>query len=67
MAYAGANGAGKSTTMKIIAGMLLPESGTVSVTGLNPETERIQLMKRMGVLFGNRIEEVIAELYTKWK
>lgn len=55
-AYAGPNGAGKSTTMKLLSGMLLPTSGNISVLGLSPKKDRIELMKRMGVLFGNRSE-----------
>lgn len=56
VAYAGPNGAGKSTTMKLLSGMLRPTSGTVSVLGMSPEKDRIALMKRLGVLFGNRTE-----------
>lgn len=56
MAYAGPNGAGKSTTMKLLAGMLRPSAGKISVLGLSPETDRVALMKRLGVLFGNRTE-----------
>ncbi len=56
VAYAGPNGAGKSTTMKLLSGMLQPTSGRVSVLGLSPEKERIALMKKLGVLFGNRTE-----------
>ena len=56
VAYAGPNGAGKSTTMKLLSGMLQPTSGTLSVLGMSPERDRIALMKRLGVLFGNRTE-----------
>ena len=56
VAYAGPNGAGKSTTMKLLAGMLQPTGGTISVLGLSPEKDRIALMKKLGVLFGNRTE-----------
>jgi len=56
VAYAGPNGAGKSTTMKLLAGMLQPSSGGVSVLGLSPQRERAALMRRLGVLFGNRTE-----------
>ncbi|GLB32129.1 ABC transporter ATP-binding protein [Lacrimispora amygdalina] len=56
VAYAGANGAGKSTTIKILSGILMPTEGTVSVLGLNPARDRIQLMRHIGVLFGQRTE-----------
>ncbi len=55
-AYAGPNGAGKSTTMKLLSGMLLPDSGDISVLSLSPQKQRIQLMRRLGILFGNRTE-----------
>lgn len=56
VAYAGPNGAGKSTTMKLLSGILLPTAGSVSVMGLSPEKDRVRLMNRLGVLFGNRTE-----------
>lgn len=56
VAYAGPNGAGKSTTMKLLSGMLQPTEGRISVLGMSPEKNRIALMKRLGVLFGNRTE-----------
>ena len=56
VAYAGPNGAGKSTTMKLLAGMLQPTQGELSVLGLSPNKDRIQVMRRLGVLFGNRTE-----------
>ncbi len=56
LAYAGANGAGKSTTIKILTGILQPTSGRVEVFGRSPSTERIELMKHIGVLFGQRTE-----------
>jgi ABC-2 type transport system ATP-binding protein len=55
-AYAGPNGAGKSTTFKLLSGMLMPQSGKVSALGMDPGANRIPLMKRTGVLFGNRSE-----------
>jgi ABC-2 type transport system ATP-binding protein len=56
VAYAGPNGAGKSTTIKILCGMLVPNSGSVEISGLTPRKHRINLMKKTGVLFGNRTE-----------
>ena len=55
-AYAGPNGAGKSTTIKLICGMLLPLKGEISVLGMSPAKNRMELMKRVGVMFGNRTE-----------
>ena len=56
VAYAGPNGAGKSTTMKLLAGMLLPTKGEIAVLGMSPYKQRIRVMQRLGVLFGNRTE-----------
>lgn len=56
VAYAGPNGAGKSTTFKLLCGMLAPESGRVRTLGYDPMRQRIPLMERCGVLFGNRSE-----------
>jgi len=56
IAYAGPNGAGKSTTMKLLAGMLQPTEGRVSVLGMSPDKDRIKVMSKLGVLFGNRTE-----------
>ncbi len=56
VAYAGSNGAGKSTTIKILSGILLPTKGQVSVLGFDPAKERTVLMRHIGVLFGQRTE-----------
>lgn len=56
VAYAGANGAGKSTTIKILSGILKPTKGRVSVLGMDPLKDRIALMRRVGILFGQRTE-----------
>ena len=56
VAYAGPNGAGKSTTMKLLAGMLQPTDGNISVLGMSPDKDRIKVMEKIGVLFGNRTE-----------
>jgi ABC-2 type transport system ATP-binding protein len=56
VAYAGPNGAGKSTTIKLLGGMLMQNEGEISVLGLSPVKNRIPLMRKLGVLFGNRTE-----------
>jgi ABC-2 type transport system ATP-binding protein len=54
--YIGANGAGKSTTIKMLTGILVPTSGTVRVCGLEPVRERTALARRIGVVFGQRTQ-----------
>lgn len=52
--YIGANGAGKSTTIKMLTGILVPSSGTVRVCGLDPVPQRQALARKIGVVFGQR-------------
>ena len=52
--YVGENGAGKSTTIKILTGILLPTSGTAEVNGIVPYKKRVENSKRIGVVFGQR-------------
>jgi len=46
----GANGAGKSTFIKILLGLLKPTSGSVSVLGLDPTADAIAVRQRIGYL-----------------
>ncbi|WP_250001160.1 ABC transporter ATP-binding protein [Actinoplanes sp. M2I2] len=46
----GANGAGKSTFIKIMLGLLAPTSGDVRVFGLDPVTETDQVRARVGYM-----------------
>ncbi|MCM0647970.1 ATP-binding cassette domain-containing protein [Clostridium swellfunianum] len=52
--YIGPNGAGKSTTIKIISGILVPDSGNCSILGHTPWKNRIEHVKNIGVVFGQR-------------
>lgn len=52
--YIGENGAGKSTTIKMLTGILTPTSGTVRVNGMNPHKEREEFVRSIGVVFGQR-------------
>ncbi len=54
--YIGANGAGKSTTIKMMCGILHPTSGTISVDGLNFDKNRQKINKKMGVVFGQKTQ-----------
>ena len=54
--YIGPNGAGKSTTIKMLTGILVPSSGHVRVAGLEPTRRRMELAKKIGVVFGQRTQ-----------
>jgi len=54
--YIGANGAGKSTTIKMLAGILTPTGGEVIVDGNNPKKDRIKNAYNIGVVFGQRTQ-----------
>jgi len=48
--FLGPNGAGKSTTIKCLTGLLRPSSGSIRILGLNPETDPVEIKRRVGVV-----------------
>jgi len=54
--YIGANGAGKSTTIKMLTGILTPTSGEVRIDGIIPYQNRVENAKKIGVVFGQRTQ-----------
>lgn len=54
--YVGENGAGKSTTIKMLTGILNPTSGHVEVAGVVPYENRISNAFNIGVVFGQRTQ-----------
>lgn len=52
--YIGPNGAGKSSTIKILSGILTPESGVCTVDGRIPWKNRMEHVRNIGVVFGQR-------------
>ncbi|WP_072332502.1 MULTISPECIES: ATP-binding cassette domain-containing protein [unclassified Paenibacillus] len=72
--YIGPNGAGKSTTIKMLTGILHPSQGTVLIGGDNPHRSRRKVVRRLGVVFGQRSQlwwdlpvkdsfDILAEMY----
>jgi len=54
--YIGPNGAGKSTTIKMLTGILHPTSGTIRVCGISPQADRKSVVRKLGVVFGQRTQ-----------
>ncbi|CAN7727513.1 ATP-binding cassette domain-containing protein [Paenibacillus sp. LjRoot153] len=52
--YIGPNGAGKSTTIKMLTGILHPTTGEVLIHGKSPQKQRKQVVRQLGVVFGQR-------------
>jgi ABC-2 type transport system ATP-binding protein len=56
VAFVGQNGAGKSTTIKMLSGILHPTAGSARVLGFVPWQEREALSYRVGTVFGQRTQ-----------
>ncbi|QKQ98495.1 ATP-binding cassette domain-containing protein [Candidatus Nanohaloarchaea archaeon] len=54
--YIGANGAGKSTTVKMLTGILEPSSGQIEVDGRDPHKHRKKNAMNIGVVFGQKTQ-----------
>ncbi len=54
--YIGVNGAGKSTTIKMLTGILHPSGGSIRVLGRDPHRERVANAREIGVVFGQRTQ-----------
>ena len=54
--YIGSNGAGKSTTIKMMTGILRPTKGQCIVNGIDPSKNRLDNAQNIGVVFGQRTQ-----------
>lgn len=52
-AFLGVNGAGKSTTISIMCGLLKKDGGAVEICGRNVETDMAEISSKIGVVFQN--------------
>jgi ABC-2 type transport system ATP-binding protein len=75
-AFLGRNAAGKTTTIRMLLGLIAPDAGSVSVLGINPQTNPLAVRRRVGYLaedqrmFGwmtvAEIVRFIAPFYDAW-
>lgn len=74
--FIGENGAGKSTTIKAILGLIKPDSGSVTVLGENSRELRPELKEKIGVVFdgltfpenltAKMLDKVMSGIYKTW-
>ena len=74
--FIGGNGVGKSTTIKLIMNLLQPDSGTISVFGLNYKEHEKEIKQRIGFVFDENIfyenltlaemKRIIKPSYANW-
>ena len=64
VAVLGHNGSGKSTIEKLINGILVPKSGTVTVNGITTENEDnvFEIRKNVGMVFQNPDNQIVASI-----
>lgn len=61
--FLGLNGAGKSTTLKMLLGLIQPSSGSVQIDEKDPQDQAIELKKQMGYLAENN--PLYPEMYVR--
>ena len=74
--FIGENGAGKSTTIKAILGLIKPDSGSVTVLGENSREMKPELKEKIGVVFdgltfpenltAKMLDKVMSGIYKTW-
>jgi ABC-2 type transport system ATP-binding protein len=75
-AFLGRNAAGKTTTIRMLLGLLKRDDGSIRVLGLDPSSEPLELRRRVGYLAEDqtmwgwmRVEEIlrfVAPFYPTW-
>src|SRR3954447_8529362 len=75
-AFLGRNAAGKTTTIRLLLGLLKRDDGAIRVLGIDPQREPIELRRRIGYLAEDqtmygwmRVEEIVrfvAPFYPRW-
>ncbi len=55
----GANGSGKSTFLKLLNGLVLPDAGAVTVEGLDTRTEASRIRRQVGFVFTDPLAQLV--------
>ena len=55
LAFLGRNGAGKTTCIQILMGLLSPDAGSVTIAGCDPVKDPIELRRRVGYLAEDQV------------
>ena len=55
----GRNGSGKTTFARLLAGLVAPSAGTVTIDGINPAKDRRAALSLVGILFQNPDHQII--------
>lgn len=76
MGFIGENGAGKSTTIKAVLGLMKPDSGEITVLGEDSQNLSKELKEKIGVVFDGltfpntlnaiQLDKVMAGIYRNW-
>ncbi|MFF5772268.1 ATP-binding cassette domain-containing protein [Streptomyces californicus] len=74
LGYVGENGSGKTTTLRLISGIVHPDSGSIRLHGRSPHDDR-EVKRDLGIVFGQRTQlwwdlpartsfEILADIYS---
>ena len=66
-AFLGVNGAGKSTTINIISGILKKDSGKVRVCGYDIDKNSDEIKSKLGIVFQNSVLDKKLSVYENLK
>ncbi len=66
-AFLGVNGAGKSTTINVISGVLKKDAGKVQICGYNVETDAEKIKSEIGIVFQNSVLDAKTSVYDNLK